>query len=407
MPQYTEPVIIDGANDEIQLQVQGHTTQNEPLQTWETSAADTLAQITGDGRVQIGDIGLETDDALIEAHRDDDSAGSAGLPKRGLHSAGYLGGALTSLVSWMVQELTLIGSGSLDAVHEALRVRLTNQNSGTRGTGAKLRAGSFDVSNSGGGSGNRLPELTGLRVGVENQASAYVDQAYGVKVEINNNGNANAIYAFHAEQGIARVGDTLEVKRPASVPGTPATDIISMYPKSDGKLYAKNWSGTEYDLTGNGGGGTGAPDYILIQDQKSANTNGGSFTSGGWRTRDLNTEVEDQGNHVTLSSNQITLAPGTYRIFASAPAEGTVNHKVRWYNVTDGVTVLHGTAERAKAPTGPSQSRSYVIGKFTISSTKVFELQHRCSTTQNGSGMGRAAGFGIEIYAIVELWKEV
>ena len=41
----------------------------------------------------------------------------------------------------------------------------------------------------------------------------------------------------------------------------------------------------------------------LVIDQKSANTNAGTFTSGAHRTRDLNTEVFDPDNIVTVSSN--------------------------------------------------------------------------------------------------------
>jgi hypothetical protein len=52
--------------------------------------------------------------------------------------------------------------------------------------------------------------------------------------------------------GHLQIGD-LELVVPGSVPGTPATNRLRVYPKSDGKLYAKNWNGVEYDLTGAGG----------------------------------------------------------------------------------------------------------------------------------------------------------
>lgn len=32
---------------------------------------------------------------------------------------------------------------------------------------------------------------------------------------------------------------------------------------------------------------------VILQDQKAQNTDGGTFTSGAWRTRDLNTKVTD------------------------------------------------------------------------------------------------------------------
>ena len=49
-------------------------------------------------------------------------------------------------------------------------------------------------------------------------------------------------------------------------------------------------------------------------------TNGGTFTSGAFRTRDSNTEVADPDNIVSISSNQFTLGAGNYLIEASAPA---------------------------------------------------------------------------------------
>src|SRR5690606_24299823 len=86
-----------------------------------------------------------------------------------------------------------------------------------------------------------------------------------------------------------------------------------------------------------------ATDYILIQDRKPDGTTGGTFTAGSWQTRDLNTEVVDTGNHATLSSNQITLAAGTYRVRAIAPARAVNNHRARFQNVSDGTTAAMGS----------------------------------------------------------------
>lgn len=44
-----------------------------------------------------------------------------------------------------------------------------------------------------------------------------------------------------------------------SAPATPQTGLLLVYAKSDGKIYAKNDAGTEYDLTGGGGGGSTLP----------------------------------------------------------------------------------------------------------------------------------------------------
>lgn len=52
----------------------------------------------------------------------------------------------------------------------------------------------------------------------------------------------------------------------------------------------------------------------VIQDQKSSGTDGGTFTSGAWRTRTLNTTVLNTiGAGFSLSSNQFTLAAAPIR----------------------------------------------------------------------------------------------
>ena len=60
--------------------------------------------------------------------------------------------------------------------------------------------------------------------------------------------------------------------------------------------------------------------YIKLSDVKSAGTAGGTFTSGSWQTRTLNTEDSDTGGNCSLSSNQFTLDAGTYEINARASA---------------------------------------------------------------------------------------
>ena len=46
---------VEGNEDTTQLNVKGHSTQTEPLQTWQDNAGSDLAQVSGDGRVQVGD----------------------------------------------------------------------------------------------------------------------------------------------------------------------------------------------------------------------------------------------------------------------------------------------------------------------------------------------------------------
>lgn len=146
-------------------------------------------------------------------------------------------------------------------------------------------------------------------------------------------------------------------------------------------------------------------DYILIRDEKAQNTEGGTFTSGAWRTRTLNTEVVDTGNHAALASNQITLEAGTYQVRISCPAINVARHQARLQNITDGTTLLVGTSESSAAASTVT-SRSLIEGRITLSAQKVLEVQHQCQTTGTTTGFGLASNFTTEVYTIVELIRE-
>src|SRR5688572_17363124 len=124
---FNDNVLIDGNQDIEQLRVQGHSTQTDPLQTWESSAAQVLVQVTGDGRMQVGD-DLATPDALVEAHRAETSTSK---PKRGLHSLGKITNLLTDVIAWVVAELELLGTNGVSGLQAALRAKLTHNNTGT------------------------------------------------------------------------------------------------------------------------------------------------------------------------------------------------------------------------------------------------------------------------------------
>ena len=158
--------------------------------------------------------------------------------------------------------------------------------------------------------------------------------------------------------------------------------------------------------------GSASPRQLVqIADVKSAGVAAGTFSSGAWRTRVLNTIDIDELGTITLSSNQVTLQPGTYEFEASAPAFRVDRHRVRLHNITDNTTVQFGQG----AFSNNNQISTYnvgdltvssVSGKFTITSSKVFELQHRCQTTVSDNGFGQETNFGDpERYAVIRFWK--
>lgn len=144
-----------------------------------------------------------------------------------------------------------------------------------------------------------------------------------------------------------------------------------------------------------------AKNQILhVRDEKSSGTNGGSSSSGLFVRRTLNTVVTSTIAGASLASEQFTLPAGTYDIQASAPAHQSGKHQARLYNATDASYPIIGTSE-VNDPNGDATTRSFVAGRFTIASTKTFELRHRVLVAQATNGYGVATGFGTEVYADV------
>lgn len=176
--------------------------------------------------------------------------------------------------------------------------------------------------------------------------------------------------------------------------GTDASWFVLTTPLREGWVV-----GAEYDGVGY------APAYqprgtIILEDQKSSGTAGGTFTSGAWRTRTLNTEVTDTGGMCSLASNQFTLDAGTYEIEASAPAGAVNRHQIRLQNITDTTTDGTGTSE-FNAAASAIQTRSHLRVRITIASAKAFEIQHQCETTSATNGFGVPGSFGTEVFTTV------
>ena len=192
---------------------------------------------------------------------------------------------------------------------------------------------------------------------------------------------------------------------PSGAPDVVTGEYALYQDTATGDLYVWNLDTTAWDAVGGGGGG-GTGDYILIRDEKSQGTAGGTFTSGSWQTRVLNTEVSDAGGNASLSSNQITLAAGTYRARILCPARLCAEHQARLYNTTDAAVVLLGTSQYAPSGVDGPNVYSEIIGRFTIGSGKALEVQHKCATSRSSDGFGTGSNLATEIFTVVELIKE-
>lgn len=144
--------------------------------------------------------------------------------------------------------------------------------------------------------------------------------------------------------------------------------------------------------------------YIKVSDQVPSGVGSQSNENGKWTTKRINTENHDDGGYASISGNQITLAPGTYRASISSPVRrNSRSHKARLRDITNDVTTLVGTSEQQHDDYSRETARSFISGQFTIDETTVFEIQHY---KQSGSNWGNPVGFGeVEVYTVAEFWK--
>ena len=158
---------------------------------------------------------------------------------------------------------------------------------------------------------------------------------------------------------------------------------------------------------GGGGSGGGSGEVFEIVDEKADGASGGTFTSGAWRTRDLNVVRTNEITGASLSSNQFTLPAGTYSIFALAPAFRVHHHKAKLRNITDGTDVIIGSLAFSGSTASYAQTDSIVTGSFTISATKTFELQHRGNTTASGFGFGTTGAITeVNVFSQIRIVKK-
>lgn len=145
--------------------------------------------------------------------------------------------------------------------------------------------------------------------------------------------------------------------------------------------------------------------YAIIAEQQTSGTNGGTFTSGAWRTRSLNTEITDPDGIVSISSNAFTLQAGSYLIEWSAIGFQVRRHRTKLRDTTNSSDVGFGLSYFTDESTNATNASSGAA-RVTITSATTYELQHRSSQTES-NGFGVNTNFGDpETYALVKIYKE-
>ena len=147
--------------------------------------------------------------------------------------------------------------------------------------------------------------------------------------------------------------------------------------------------------------------YALLADRYAANAGDrGTFTSGDWRTRSINTEVVDTDNIVSLSSNQFTLQAGTYQIKFGACAYKVNRHITRLRQISPTVQTIAAGSSQYSWSSGADLSWSRGFARLTISQATAYEIQHYCQTTYSNNGFGFQMTYSTSDYVQVEIYKE-
>ena len=145
----------------------------------------------------------------------------------------------------------------------------------------------------------------------------------------------------------------------------------------------------------------------IFNESQAAGTSGGTFTSGSFVKRTLNTTVVNQITGCTLTSSVISLPAGSYQVFATAPAFTVNGHKTRLQNTTAATTIDVGSSEYSATAAQYAATRSQIQTFFILTTTSNIELQHRCSTTAGGDGLGASQNYtgSNEIYSQITITK--
>lgn len=207
----------------------------------------------------------------------------------------------------------------------------------------------------------------------------------GKQIYVQHNGTTGQIYTINTTS--------------SQTVGPMASGQFKLYSAGEWALFYSD--GANWQISGH------PPKVTYLSETLASGTNGGTFTSGSYATRVLNTQAGDT-TFCSISSNQFTLVPGTYRISATCPSSNVALARARLQNISDTATTLQGQ----NTHTGTSGSSFTVAqfclvqGTFTITASKTYEIQHRCSSTLATTGWGSACSFSdSEIYTNVIIEK--
>ena len=126
-------------------------------------------------------------------------------------------------------------------------------------------------------------------------------------------------------------------------------------------------------------------------------TDGGTYTTGSWMTRPINTEIYDDIG-ITLGTagdaNKLSVPAGKYMFHIGLVSMTTTDTMYRVYNDTDTAVIEYFSSIYVGSDEQWTNSTVYV----NIAATKYITIEMSGSTTNADDGMGRASGLSVERY---------
>lgn len=134
----------------------------------------------------------------------------------------------------------------------------------------------------------------------------------------------------------------------------------------------------------------------IVTYELPAGTNAGAITKSVTETRPLNT-VRGDTQFISVSSNQMTIQPGSYVVLATSEKRQSAVTTLSIYNVTDSVVEIIGDSGYANSTTNVSIKLN---GILTVTSPKIYELQIYSSSGTGLSGVASNVGIS-EVYEMI------
>lgn len=145
--------------------------------------------------------------------------------------------------------------------------------------------------------------------------------------------------------------------------------------------------------------------YVKASETQSSGVSGQtSLSTGSFLTVILNTKDNDTQSIASLSSNEITLPAGTYKVDISVPLWRTGASQAILFNVTGSTTLLNGTSEDSANGGSFATSHSTIKGIITLAGSTALAVKVQVGSS-SGAAIGIAASYGTEVYTIAEFTK--